>query len=133
MEFINNMELACGLFKNSHIQVKKAFFGLKKNVIYTLTNSIVRGSYMEYDFTNGKKVAMLLETPWESLEAVLGKVGRPVPADNGMFCLSMCYSQDRKFAAMQLCRYVSFDYVPTCDIRFAEGDEAEILLRPFVK
>jgi len=133
MEFINNMELASGLFKNPHIQLKKAFFGLKKNVVYTRTNSVVKGKYMEFDYTNGQKVQMLLDAPWESLEAVVSKMGCPVPAENGMFCLSMCFSQDRRFAAMQLCRYVGFDYVPVHDIRFAEGDEAEALLSPFVK
>ncbi|MCQ2107413.1 MAG: hypothetical protein MJZ05_01450 [Fibrobacter sp.] len=61
-----------------------------------------------------------------------------LPAENGMYDLSYCYSQDHKFAALQLTKYMSFEYRPVTAIRFvenetAEGDEAEVLYKAFVK
>lgn len=133
MEFINNMEVAEALYQCPCIEVKKTFFGLKKDILYTQTNSIVKGTFLEYDCNNGRRVEMLLSTPWESMEAVTRKIGYPQPAENGMYCLSLCYSCDRRFAVLQLSRYYEFDYHPVSKIRFAEGDEAETLLKPFLR
>lgn len=133
MEFINNMEVAEALYQCPCIEVKKTFFGLKKDVLYTQTNSIVRGMFLEYDCCNGRRVEMLLSSPWESLEAVARKIGYPEPADNGMYCLSLCYSCDHRFVMMQLSRFIEFDYHPISSIRMAEGDEAETLFKTFIK
>lgn len=133
MEFINNMEVAEALYHSPCIEVKKTFFGLKKDVLYTQTNSVVKGRYMEYDCSNGRRAEMLLSAPWESLEALARKIGYPEPADNGMYCLSVCFSCDHRFAVLQLSRYYEFDYHPISEIRFAEGDEAEVLLKIFLK
>lgn len=132
MEYINNMELANALYHNPNIKVQKRFFGLKTVVIYTQTNSTVVGRYQEFDNESGRKIQQLLESTIDKLNTIARKLGHPQPVDNGKYCLSMCFSQDHQFVAMQLSQYVDFDYHPVGSIRFAEGEEAEMLLKPFV-
>lgn len=133
MSLTNNEEMAKAIFNKSCIKVKKCFFGLITKVIYTLTDSPVVGAYQEYDASNGEKAKLFLSLPPEMLRSTIQKDGRVKPAENGKFCMSLCYSRDHRFAAFLLSQYINFDYRPVGEIRFAEGDEAETLLEAFVK
>lgn len=133
MLYINNMPMACALYKKSCIKVQKALWGLKTKIVYTQTNSPIEGRYLEYGPVNGFKIQHFLETSSENLDECARGMGVLQTTENGRFCLSLCYSKDRLFAAMQLSQYVDFDYCPIGKIRFAEGEEAKTLLRPFVK
>lgn len=133
MENITKMEMAHDLFKKNCIKVEKAFLGLVTKVTYIPTNSPVVGLCLEYDLTNGQKVRHLIETAPRNLEAVLKKEGKPITSDNGNVRLSLCFSKDHRFAALQLFQFTNFEYRPVGEIHFMEGDEAEMELRPFVK
>lgn len=132
MEYIRNMDLASALYRNPNIKIQKGLFGLRKSVVYVQTNSPVRSLYMEYDSANGLKIKRLLEMSADSSSDCLFDFGDIKKAENGMFSLSVCYSLDKKFAALQLSQYVNFGYHPVGDVRVAEGKEAELLLKPFV-
>lgn len=133
MLYINNMKMADALFKKSCIKVETAFFGLKKKVLYTLTNSPVMSLDLEYDPINGQKVKDLVTLPQDDFLECLKRDGCPKTTDNGHYRLSLCFSQDHQFAALLLSRFFVFEYHAIGEVRFAEGAEAEILLKPFLK
>ena len=133
MANISNMEMACAVFEKSCIKVEKAFFGLKTKVTYKPTNSPVVGGTFEYSASEGDKLNQLVTAAPSEVEAILQKVGRPVESPNGHWMVSICYSKDHKFAAIQLSEFVGFDYKNVGEVRFTEGEDAEKLLRPFVK
>ena len=133
MENISKMEMANALFNKPYIKTEKKFFGFKTNVTYTKTNSPVVGICQEFSPTEGQKVQAIVEASLESLDATIQREGRPKTSDNGNFCLNLCYSQDREFAALQLQQFSGFEYHNVGGIRFVEGDEAHKLLAVFVK
>ena len=133
MANIANMEMACAVFEKSCIKVEKKFFGFKTNVTYIPTNSPVVGLTLEYPTAEGEKLNRLFTAAPNDVESILQKVGRPVESANGHWLVSICYSKNHKFAALQLSEFVGFDYKNIGEVRFAEGEDAEKLLRPFVK
>ena len=133
MANISNMEMACAVFEKSCIKVEKVIFGLKTKVTYIPTNSPIVGETFEYSVSEGDKLNQLVTAAPNEVDFILQKVGRPVESSNGHWMVSICYSKDRKFAAIQLSEFVGFDYKNVGEVRFAEGEEAEKLLRPFVK
>lgn len=132
MENIAKMEMAKDLFKQNCIKVEKTFLGLKTKVTYIPTNSPVVGLYLEFDAVNGQKVMDLLSATPSEFEKILKKEGKPTTADNGNTRLYICFSKDHKFAALQLFRYSNFEYHAVGDIRFIEGDMAEMEIGTFV-
>lgn len=133
MENISKMEMASALFQKPYIKVEKAFFGFITKVTYTPTNSPVVGRCLDFSLVDGEKVQRLIAAAPNDVEAILQKDGRPTTFPNGHWRLSICYSQDHKFAALHFSEYVGFEYKAIGETRFAEGDAAEKLLRPFVK
>ncbi|SHL01020.1 hypothetical protein [Fibrobacter sp. UWEL] len=134
MSLINNMEMAKALFAKSCIAVKKSFFGLKEKVLYKNTNSPVVGCDLEFSPTDGEKLEKLLSRPLEhmsnmELTVVSQDLGMLHPAENGMYDLTLCYSQDHQFAALQLTKYLGFEYRPVSELHFVEGDCAQTLLQ----
>lgn len=133
MANIAKMEMANDLFKKDCIKVEKAFLGLMTKVVYTPTNSPLVGICLEYDVANGQKVKQLIESAPSKLEAIIQKEGCPKPSDNGNVRLSICFSKDHHFAALQLSQFSNFEYHPMSEIHFVEGEDAEKELRPFIK
>lgn len=118
--------------------VKKPFPDLKEIVFTNPTKSKIDGGCLALDIEDGDKIKELLELPDETICEMGSKMNPLSPVENGMYNLSFCYSQDHKFAALQLTKYMSFEYRPVTAIRFvenetAEGDEAEVLYKAFVK
>lgn len=132
MANIANMEMASAVFEKSCIKVEKKFFGLMTKVTYVPTNSPVVGVTLEYATMEGDRLNRLVVANPNNVETILQKVGRPVASSNGHWMVSICYSKDHKFVALQLSEYIGFDYNKIGEIRFAEGEDAEKLLRPFV-
>ena len=133
MANISNMEIASAVFEKSCIKVEKSFFGLKTKVTYVPTNSPIVGETLESASAEGAKLDRLVAASPNDVESILQKTGRPETSPNGHWLVSICYSKDHKFVAMQLSEFVGFDYKAVGDVRFAEGEDAEKLLRPFVK
>lgn len=133
MENVTKMEMANTLLKKECIKVEKAFLGLVTKVIYTPTNSPVMGVCLEYDLANGQKVKHLVEVAPEKVESIIQKEGEPKTTDNGNIRLSLCFSKDHRFAALQLSQFTNFEYHPISDIVIVEGEKAEMELRPFIK
>ena len=138
MSLTNDREMDDSLHNQSNISIKKTFFGLKETLFFNPTKSKIDGGDLELDSDNGDKIKELLELPDDTICQLTSKMDHLLPAENGMYDLSYCYSQDHKFAALQLTKYMSFEYRPVTAIRFvenetAEGDEAEVLYKAFVK
>ncbi len=133
MDNINNMKMASAIFQKNCIKVEKKFFGLMTKVTYTPSNSDVVGLCLEYDSTNGERVKKLMAESADEMEEDFQNGKCPVTTENGSMQLSLCYSKDHKFAALQLLQYKNFEYRAISDVRFAEGDEAEKVLHPFLK
>lgn len=133
MSITDNMEMASALFNRPCISVKKTFFNLKETVFYAPSHSKIEGGYLELDSDNGEKLKELLELPDSSIREMAMKM-EPIPSvENGMYDLSFCYSQDRKFAALQLRKYMHFEYRTVTAIRFVEDETAESLLKILLK
>ncbi|MCQ2125738.1 MAG: hypothetical protein MJZ25_16305 [Fibrobacter sp.] len=133
MSLTNDREMDDSLHNQSNITVKKTFFGLRETIFYNPTKSKIDGGDLELDPNDGDKIKELLELPDDSICETVAKM-EPLPSvENGMYDLSYCYSQDHKFAALQLAKYMSFEYRPVTAIRFVENETAESLLRILLK
>ncbi len=132
MENVLNMQMANSLLKQNCVEIEKSCFGLFKKVFYTPTHSLVIGLTLEFSVDNGLKVQHLLDSPPKELNKILQKEGCPEVAENGGVQLSLCFSKDHRFAAMQLSKYMNFEYHPIGEIHFMEGADAERMLRLFV-
>lgn len=113
--------------------VKKPFPDLKEIVFNNPAKSKISGGNLELDSDEGGKIKELLELPDETICEMASKMNPLSPVENGMYNLSFCYSQDHKFAALQLTKYMSFEYRPVTAIRFVENETAESLLRILLK
>lgn len=133
MSLTNDKEMDDSLHNQSNISVKKSFFGLKETIFYNPTKSKIDGGDLELDPDNGDKIKELLELPDDTICQLTSKMDHLLPAENGMYDLSYCYSKDHKFAALQLTKYMSFEYRPVTAIRFVENETAESLLRILLK
>ncbi len=133
MSFTNDREMNDFLHNQSNISIKKTFFGLKETLFFNPTKSKIDGGDLELDSDNGDKIKELLELPDDTICQLTSKMDHLLPTENGMYDLSYCYSQDHKFAALQLTKYMSFEYRPVTAIRFVENETAESLLRILLK
>lgn len=133
MSLTNDKEMDDSLHNQSNISVKKTFFGLKETLFFNPTKSRIDGGDLELDPDNGDKIKELLELPDDTICQLTSKMDHLLPAENGMYDLSYCYSQDHKFAALQLTKYMSFEYRPVTAIRFVENETAESLLKILLK
>ena len=133
MENISKMEMAEALFSKSYIKVEKKFFGFITKVTYTPTNSPVVGLCLDYALADGEKVKHLATAAPGEVVTLIKKDGRPATCPNGHWRLSLCYSQDRRFAALHVSEFIGFEYKTIGEIRFVEGDDAAKILQAFVK
>jgi len=133
MENISKMEMAKALFTKDYIKTEKAFFGFMTKVTYVPTNSPVVGLSLDYLLADGDKVLRLASAAPNELEALLKQIGYPQVSTNGHWRLSVCYSKDRKFVALQVLEFVGFEYKPVDEPRFIEGDDAAKFIGIFVK
>ena len=124
MANINHLEMAGAFSALPQISIKKSFFGLKTNIIYTTTQSSIQIIQEEYDTTNGKLIVNLLLCSQEKLVAEAGKQNI-AKASIGKMRLDVCISEDKQFIAAQLLQFVDLNYVPITDMKVFEGKAAE--------
>jgi len=125
MSSIKNLEMAAALSIYHHIEIKKSLFSTK--AVYTPTQSQVKAYILEYNPTEGERVARLLDMPLDKMVADIQENGKPVNGANGNFRLELCQSDDRQFCALQLFRFGDFQYKPVFEPRFYEGKDAEAI------
>lgn len=112
---------------------RKTSFGLREAIFTNPTKSKIDGGCLALDLEDGDKIKDLLELPDETICEMTSKMNPLTPVEKGIYELSFCYSQDRKFAALQLAKYMSFEYRPVTAIRFVENETAESLLGILLK
>ena len=125
MSSIKNLEMAAALSANQYIEIKKSLFSTK--AVYTPTQSRVKAIILEYTPSEGERVARLLEMPLDKMAADIQQKGRPLAGANGNYRLEFCLSDDRQFCALQLFRFVDFQYKPLFEPRFYEGKDVEAM------
>ena len=125
MSSIKNLEMAAALSAYQHIEIKKSLFSTK--VVYTPTQSQVKACILEYSPTEGERVERLLGMPLDKMAADIQQKGKPAAGANGNFRLELCLSDDRLFCALQLFRFIDFQYKPVFEPRFYEGKDVEAI------
>lgn len=132
MANIKSMEMAEAIFALHCIETRKTFFGLSSNVIYTPTQSSVKGHTLDFDLETGKKVKRLMETPKAEWAAEAAKAGHLKPTlAMGNVLLELAVSTDHKFAAAHVLQYTDLSYQPVGEPRVFEGHDAELLCNVF--
>lgn len=127
MASIKNLEMAEALSQHQHIAIKKSLFSTK--AVYTPTQSTLDITTQEYTPADGERMEHLLSLPLPKLEAELQAKGKPATTPVGHFRLEAAVAKDRQFAAVQLFRFVDFEYKPASELCIAEGTEAESLIK----
>ena len=125
MSSIKNLEMAAALSANQYIEIKKSLFSTK--AVYTPTQSRVKAIILEYSPSEGERIARLLDMPLDKMAADIQQKGRPLAGANGNYRLEFCLSDDRQFCALQLFRFVDFQYKPLFEPRFYEGKDVEAM------
>lgn len=126
MANIKHLEMAEAFCALPQIEIKKSFFGLKTDIIYTTTKSNIRVVQNEYDITNGKLMEELLLCSPEKLIEEVGKKNITTTSI-GKLRLDACVSEDKQFVAAQLLQFADFNYIPVTGMQVFEGKAAEAL------
>ena len=130
MAKINNLEMTENLMTLNDIEVKKGFMGWSIKLIYKPTNSVLKVKVQEYTVEDGKKLASILSSAPENVEAAISKF--PVSAVGmGNMKLEACISQDGQFVAAQLLSFKDFSYQPVTEMKVYTGKTAEAFAQLF--
>ena len=130
MAKINHLEMTENLMTLNDIEVKKGFMGWSIKLIYKPTNSVLKVKEQEYTVEDGKKLASILSSAPENVEAAISKF--PVSAVGmGNMKLEACISQDGQFVAAQLLSFKDFSYQPVTEIKVYTGKTAEAFAKLF--
>ena len=130
MAKINHLEMAENLKSLNDIEVKKGFMGWSIKLIYKPTNSVLKVKEQEYTAEDGKKLANILSSAPENVEAAISKF--PVSAVGmGNMKLEACISQDGQFVAAQLLSFKDFSYQPVTEMKVYTGKTAEAFAKLF--
>ena len=130
MAKINHLEMTENLMALNDIEVKKGFMGWSIKLIYKPTNSVLKVKEQEYIVEDGKKLASILSSAPENVEAAISKF--PVSAVGmGNMKLEACISQDGQFVAAQLLSFKDFSYQPVTEMKVYTGKTAEAFVKLF--
>ena len=130
MAKINHLEMTENLMALNDIEVKKGFMGWSIKLIYKPTNSVLKVKEQEYTVEDGKKLASILSSAHENVEAAISKF--PVSAVGmGNMKLEACISQDGQFVAAQLLSFKDFSYQPVTEMKVYTGKTAEAFVKLF--
>ena len=130
MAKINHLEMTENLMTLNDIEVKKGFMGWSIKLIYKPTNSVLKVKEQEYTVEDGKKLASILSSAPENVEAAISKF--PVSAVGmGNMKLEACISQDGQFVAAQLLSFKDFSYQPVTEMKVYIGKTAEAFAKLF--
>lgn len=131
MASFKSLEMADAVSSKSHIEVKKALFGLIQKAVYTPTQSPLKVIQQDYTTEAGDRLKRILNADDSKLEATLQNAGIISPSATGPFRIEALVSADKQFAAVQTLGYSDFQYKPTSDVRFFEGKQAELIATLF--
>ena len=130
MAKINHLEMTENLMTLNDIEEKKGFMGWSIKLIYKPTNSVLKVKEQEYTVEDGKKLASILSSAPENVEAAISKF--PVSAVGmGNMKLEACISQDGQFVAAQLLSFKDFSYQPVTEMKVYTGKTAEAFAKLF--
>ena len=130
MAKINHIEMGEDVMALNDVQVKKGFMGWSIKLIYKPTNSVLKVKEQEYTVEDGKKLANILSSAPENVEAAISKF--PVSAVGmGNMKLEACISQDGQFVAAQLLSFKDFSYQPVTEMKVYTGKTAEAFAKLF--
>ena len=102
MASLSNMEMAAAVAANKNIEIKKTFFGLKTQVIYTPTGSPVDCYRKEYAPDAESSLGKMLDNTGEKLAEAAKNVADIKEVDMGNVRLEAALSRDHQFAALQI-------------------------------
>lgn len=131
MPSLNNMEMAAAVAANKNIEIKKTFFGLKTQVIYTPTGSPVDCYRKEYAPDAESSLGRMLDNTGDKLAEVAKNVADIKEVDMGNVRLEAALSRDHQFAALQIVKFTNFNYLPFSEVKFLEGADAATVAAVF--
>ena len=130
MANIKNMQMWKTICTNKHIGTSKSLLGLRTNVMYLPTESIVDARMMGFSPETGARLKYIFDaSSAEREKAVAGF--HPLPVDNGNYMLEYCASRDGSFVAVLLLRYTMLNYEPVTDVLVFEKAEAKLIWQLF--
>lgn len=119
--------MAKAVSADARIIVKSGFLGMSKSLVYNTTNSTLKAYAPEYRIEEQKLLTSLINSSSDDLNAIANKVAQLKAIDFGQLKLEVAISEDKKFAAVQLFITDGFQFHPTADVKFFEGDDASII------
>ena len=131
MAKIINLGMAEELIANPHNSVRKSFFGLVTNYIYTPTDGKIKVVQKNYNPGDGDAIKHMLILGVDGFKKGLKSKGLPEPIAIGNMQLNICFTKDHQFLAMQMEQFVDYLYKPTTDLVVAEGEDAQQILDAF--
>ena len=130
MANIKYLQMWNGLCTDSRISISKSLLGLRTNVVYNLTNSIVDARTIEFSSTDGERLKNILCSPNDNLaQAINGFLPKPVA--NGNYLAEVCKSRDGEFIAVMLLQFIHLSYESMTDVLIFEGNDARTVAKLF--
>lgn len=93
-----------------------------RQLVYLPTGGRVTEASLYFDFQNMDKLKDLLEKGSFPLDTYIKSTG------SGNLRLDILYSQDSKFAAVQLFQFIPYAYTPVTKVHYFTGDKASALI-----
>ncbi len=127
MTKIKNLEMAKAISNNSDVTIGKTFFGLLEKAVYKPTGSTVTAQVYDFSQDNGERLAKLLTGPMMVLEKEVARGVRMRSIPIGNIRAEICSSKDGQFLAIQLFRFVDFQYQPLTQFMTFTGDDVDTI------
>nr|MBP7473191.1 hypothetical protein [Prevotella sp.] len=124
MLHLNNLTMADAVANDTRISVKKSFFGLKENVIFLPTKSMVNVFRKEYTAEVGKNIENLLDKNADELLSS-DNTNSFSPVNTGNYMVEGCMATDHQYVALRVYRFESLRFNPLMDTKFYVGKVAE--------
>ena len=123
------MEMAPQLLSRSDVSLKKGFLGFGTKLMYSPTDSPLKGEY--YEFKGGIELQLMKVVKGDIAE--LKEMPDHFLKDNvstlGNLRLDVVSSDDKKFIAVQLFNYDQYIYNPISDVKVFTDAEAQEIAR----
>ena len=130
MTKVKNLQMWNTICNDARISISKSLFGLSTTVTYIKTNSPLEAHIFEYSPADGEKLKMILESPYEILQSIIGSF-HPQKTVNGNYMVEVCGSQDGEFLAVLVNQFIHMSYEPVTNVLIFEGKEAQSVKQLF--
>ncbi|MBR1557197.1 MAG: hypothetical protein IJ647_05500 [Prevotella sp.] len=127
MPSFKDLEMAAAVSAYRNISIKKSLFS--KKAIYSPTQSAIKVIILDYTPSEGEQLERLLSMPLDKMSAEIEQKGAPKAAPIGHYRFEVCLSEDGKFCAIQLFRFLDFKNSPVFEPRFYEGKDVEKIMK----